>query len=45
MIYLIEYVFQIKQKIFNMITGKNESKFLSRDICHANVNLDLMEKM
>ena len=34
MIYLIEYVFQIKQKIFNMITGKNESKFLSRDISH-----------
>ena len=32
MIYLIEYVFQIKLKIFNMITGKNESKFLSRDI-------------
>ena len=36
MTYLIKYVVQIKQDlnihVFNMITGKNESKVLTKDI-------------
>ena len=46
MTYLIEYAFQIKKyfniHVFNMITGKNESKIVTKDI---SVNVGLMEKM
>ena len=33
--------------VFNMITGKNESKFQQKNVIkyHGNVNVDLMEKM
>ena len=45
MIYLIKYAFQIKQKIqiwvFNMITGINESKTLTKDIsCECKCKFD-----
>ena len=43
MTYLIKYVFQIRQKIWIYITGKNESKILKK-IYYANVNVDLMGK-
>ena len=44
MICLIKYVFQIKEdlnlSVFNMITGRNESKTLTKHTsCKCNVNL------
>ena len=46
MTYLIEHAFQIKKyfniHVFIMITGKNESKIVTKDI---SVNVGLMEKM
>ena len=30
--------------VFNMSAGKNESEILTKDIYHANLNVDLMGK-
>ena len=43
--YLIQHVFQLKQNskihAFNLITGKNESKILTKDIsCKCKCNFD-----
>ena len=49
MTYLINFVFQIKQKdlnlsVFNMLTGINESKNINKAYYHANANENLMEE-